>query len=309
MDRPGGASYHAARNAARPGEQMLRSMTAYARAGEEAAWGQATWELRSVNNRYLDVSFRLPEEMRPLEGRFRERVAARLGRGKVECGLRLTLAAGGPAAISVDRELAGEVVRAADALAALAPRAEALRLGELLRWPGIVQQAPPDPERVEAPVLTLLERALDDLTATREREGERIREMVEVRCAAIETIVAAVRERQPALVHRARERLRERLAELLEKLDPERVEQEIVVVATKLDVSEEMDRLDAHVAEVRSVLRQSEPVGRRLDFLMQELNREANTLGSKAADAESTRASVDLKVLIEQIREQIQNVE
>ena len=288
---------------------MLRSMTAYARAAEEAAWGQAAWELRSVNNRYLDVSFRIPEEMRALENRFREHVGARVKRGKVECSLRLQPAAGEESTMSVDAALAGQLVQAARALAPLAPGAEGLRLGELMRWPGVVRMAPPDPARLEAPVVALLERALDDLTATREREGERIREMVESRCAAIEEIVAATRERQPAIVARARERLRERLDELLDKLDAERVEQEIALLATKLDVAEEMDRLDAHVAEVRGVLRQRQPVGRRLDFLMQELNREANTLGSKAADAESTRASVDLKVLIEQVREQIQNVE
>jgi len=288
---------------------MLRSMTAYARAAEEAAWGQAAWELRSVNNRYLDVSFRIPEEMRALESRFRERIAERVKRGKVECALRLQPAAGEEATMSVDAALAGQLVQAAQALAPLAPGAEGLRLGELLRWPGVVRQAPPDPARLEAPVVALLERALDDLTATREREGERIREMVESRCAVIEELVAGVRARQGAIVARARERLHERLAEVLQKLDAERVEQEIALLATKLDVSEEMDRLDAHVAEVRGAMRQEQPVGRRLDFLMQELNREANTLGSKAGDAESTRASVDLKVLIEQVREQIQNVE
>jgi len=247
--------------------------------------------------------------MRALENRFRETVAARVQRGKVECALRLIPAAGEESSMSVDAGLAEQLVQAARALAPLAPGAQGLRIGELLRWPGVVRQAPPDTARLEAPVVALLARALDDLTATREREGERILEMVETRCAAIETIVAEVRARQPELVRRAREKLQQRLAEVLEKLDPERVEQEIALLATKLDVSEEMDRLDAHVAEVRGVLRQDQPVGRRLDFLMQELNREANTLGSKSGDAQSTRASVDLKVLIEQVREQIQNVE
>ncbi len=288
---------------------MLRSMTAYARAACDADWGQAVWELRGVNNRYLDVNFRLPEELRALESRLRERIGERVSRGKIECSLRLTLAAQEGDGVHLDAALARQLGDAASALAALAPGAGPLRLGDLLRWPGVVRQAPPDSARVEGPVLALLDRALDDLIATRGREGERIAELVASRCAEIERIVAAVRERQPELVERARERLRERLEEVLEKLDRDRVEQEVVIFATKLDVSEEMDRLDAHVAEVRRVIRQKQPVGRRLDFLMQELNREANTLGSKSVDTETTRASVDLKVLIEQIREQIQNVE
>lgn len=288
---------------------MLRSMTAYARVTREGAWGQATWELRGVNNRYLDVVLRLPEELRALESRLRERIGERISRGKIECSLRLSLTAQDGGQLSVDALLARQLHDAAHALAALAPGAGALGVGELMRWPGVIQQAPPDPARIEEPVLGLMDEALDDFIATREREGARIGELVAARCAEIAQIVAEVRTRQPLLVERARTRLQERLAQVMETLDRDRVEQEIVIFATKLDVSEEMDRLDTHVAEVLRVIGQDQPSGRRLDFLMQELNREANTLGSKSTDADSTRASVDLKVLIEQIREQIQNVE
>jgi len=288
---------------------MLRSMTAYARAACDDVWGHAVWELRGVNNRYLDVVLRLPEELRALEPRLRERIGERLKRGKLECSLRLTLAALQGAQVSVDTALTRELAAAAKTVQKAAPGAKPIRVGELMRWPGVVRQSPPDPALIEGPVLALLEQALDDLVATREREGARIVEMVRSRCEQISTIVAQVRSRQPELVEAARTRLRERLSEVMEKLDSDRVEQEIVIVATKLDVSEEMDRLDAHIDEVRRVLEQRQPVGRRLDFLMQELNREANTLGSKSTDAQTTRASVDLKVLIEQIREQIQNVE
>ena len=288
---------------------MLRSMTAYARAACEADWGQASFELRGVNNRYLDVSFRLPEDLRGLEPRLRERFAAKLSRGKVECSLRLSLAPQEGTRVVVDESLLGELGSAAQGIARALPEAAAISVGDLLRWPGLVSQTPPDPGRVEEPVLALLDEALDDFVATREREGKRIAELVDARCGEISDIVASARTRQPELVERARTRLKEKLEEVSERLDAERIEQEIVIVATKLDVTEEMDRLDAHVAEVRRVLGQSKPAGRRLDFLMQELNREANTLGSKSTDTESTRASVDLKVLIEQIREQIQNVE
>ena len=288
---------------------MLRSMTAYARAACDETWGHATWELRGVNNRYLDAVFRLPEELRALEPRLRERIGERIKRGKLECSLRLNLAALQGAQVSVDKALTNELAVAAQTVQKTAPKATPISVGELMRWPGVVRQAPPDPALIEAPVLALLDQALEDLVATREREGARIVEMVESRCEQITAIVDQVRSRQPELVESARARLRDRLTEIMEKLDTDRVEQEIVMIATKLDVSEEMDRLDTHIDEVRRVLGQQQPVGRRLDFLMQELNREANTLGSKSTDAQTTRASVDLKVLIEQIREQIQNVE
>ncbi len=288
---------------------MLRSMTAYARAACESDWGQAAWELRGVNNRYLDIVLRLPEELRPLENRFRELVSRRVKRGKLECNLKLSLAAREASEPNIDLALARNLANAAQLLSTVAPQSQPLRLGDLLRWPGVVRQDTADVDHLEAPITDLLDGALDDLIATREREGARVVELTLARCDEIEAIVERVRCRLPEIVENARTRLHDRLAEVMDQLDEDRVEQEIVIYTTKMDVAEEMDRLDAHITEVRRTVKQAQPVGRRLDFLMQELNREANTLGSKSTDTQTTRASVDLKVLIEQIREQIQNVE
>lgn len=288
---------------------MLRSMTAFARATAEAEWGQATWEIRSVNNRYLDTVFRMPEELRALEPRIRSAISKRIQRGKIECNLRINMTARAEDSLRLDTVLARHLVEAAASLATLTASSESLRLGELLRWPGVILPTETDYGSLEPAIMELLEQTLGDLVATREREGAQIHAMVSQRCDAINAIVLAERPRQPALVAAARERLRQRLAEIMESLDHERIEQEIVILASKSDIAEELDRLETHVAEVRRVIDQPQAVGRRLDFLMQELNREANTFGSKSTCAESTRASVDLKVLIEQIREQIQNVE
>lgn len=290
-------------------DTMPRSMTAYARAACEAPWGTATWELRGVNNRYLDAVFRLPEEMRTLEPGLRERLQSRVKRGKVELSLKFELAPRESDGLDLDLDLASRLSEAAERLAALAPQAQPLRLGELLRWPGVIRQSRADMESIGKDIDALLGEALDDLVASREREGNRIQAMIVTRCDEIAGIVAAVRERQPELMAAARDRIENRLAEFMQNLDPERVEQEMVILANKLDVAEELDRLDAHLAEIRETLEQRQPIGRRLDFLMQELNREANTLGSKSGDTDGTRASVDLKVLIEQMREQIQNLE
>jgi len=288
---------------------MLRSMTAFARATAEAEWGQATWEIRSVNNRYLDTVFRMPEELRALEPRIRSAISKRIQRGKIECNLRINMTARAEDSLRLDTVLDRHLVEAAASLATLTASSESLRLGELLRWPGVILPTETDYGSLEPAIMELLEQTLGDLVATREREGAQIHAMVSQRCDAINAIVLAERPRQPALVAAARERLRQRLAEIMESLDHERIEQEIVILASKSDIAEELDRLETHVAEVRRVIDQPQAVGRRLDFLMQELNREANTFGSKSTCAESTRASVDLKVLIEQIREQIQNVE
>ncbi len=262
-------------------------MTAYARAARETDWGHAIWELRGVNNRYLDAVFRMPEELRFMEAGFRERLTRRINRGKLECSLKLDLATSVGGMLEVDHALAKQLADAGASLASVLDDAEPLRTADVLRWPGVVRSASSDMQALEEPIQELLEQALEDLVE----------------------IVARVRERRPQLIELARSRLRERLTEVMESLDNDRVEQEMVILANKQDVAEELDRLDAHVAEVRQVLGGSKPMGRRLDFLMQELNREANTLGSKSGDADTTRASVDLKVLIEQMREQIQNLE
>jgi uncharacterized protein (TIGR00255 family) len=288
---------------------MIRSMTAFARSERTEQWGTACWELRSVNNRYLDVTPRLPEEARAVESAVRERVRAKLGRGKVDCSLRLSLGASNNASLEVNLELAKRVADATREIDALIHDPSRVNAIDVLRWPGVVQTQSPDVDALGKAVLGLLDESLAQLVATREREGQHIAALLSQRCDDIQAIIEAVRKRLPEVLEACRQRLRDRLAELVEQLNEERLEQEIALVAQKTDVAEELDRLDAHVKEVRRVVEKEQPAGRRLDFLMQELNREANTLGSKSIDTETTRASVDLKVLIEQMREQIQNVE
>ncbi len=288
---------------------MIRSMTAFARSERTEQWGTAYWELRSVNNRYLDVTPRLPEEVRAIEGAIRERVRARLGRGKVDCTLRLSLGAGSDASLELDLELARRIAEATREIDALLHDPARINAVDVLRWPGVVQTQSPDIDAVGKAVLELLDEALNELVTTREREGQHIDGLLRQRCDEIQALTGAVRQRLPEVLEACRQRLRDRLAEFAEQLNEERLEQEMAIVAQKTDVAEELDRLDAHIKEVRRVLDEEQPAGRRLDFLMQELNREANTLGSKSIDTETTRASVDLKVFIEQMREQIQNVE
>ena len=287
---------------------MIHSMTAFARREADTPWGTLTWELRSVNHRYLDLSMRLPEELRALEPRVRELMQARLKRGKVDAGLWFTRAAATDAALDAGQvrrlqELAASAQREAGAV--LAP----LRAIDVLRWPGVMQSAAIDVESLGGEALALLARALDELADTRAREGARLQELLLARLAAMEKIVAGVHAVLPEMARLYRERLEARLKEVREGLDPARLEQEMVLFANRTDVAEELDRLNAHFAECRRVLNAGEQAGRRLDFLMQELNREANTLASKAADLRLTNASVELKVLIDQMREQIQNIE
>ncbi len=288
---------------------MIRSMTAFARSERTEDWGTAYWELRSVNNRYLDVSPRLPEEMRAIESAVRERVRGRLSRGKVDCTLRLSLDTESDASLELNLNLARRVAEATREIDALLHDPARVSAIDVLRWPGVVQTRSPDIDTLGKAVLELLDEALGGLVTTREREGQHITGLLTQRCDEIQAIVGNVRERLPEVLEACRQRLRDRLAEFAEQLNEERLEQEMAMVAQKTDVAEELDRLDAHVKEVQRVVDKEQPAGRRLDFLMQELNREANTLGSKSIDTETTRASVDLKVLIEQMREQIQNVE
>ncbi|MCL4779825.1 MAG: YicC family protein [Gammaproteobacteria bacterium] len=288
---------------------MIRSMTGFAQSETGTPQGVLLWELRSVNNRYLEVQLRLPELFRPIENDVRQLAAARLGRGRVEAGLSLRNAQGLPAASRLNLVLARQIIAHAQTLADELDNPAALNALELLRWPGVLEQEEQDLSALLPLALAGFETALADLDAARGREGARIEEMFERRLTEIEGSVATVVGRLPTVLARIRERLAERIASLGIQTDSERLEQEIALLAQKLDVSEELDRLTAHIAEFRSNLRAGIPVGRRLDFLVQELNREANTLGSKSADAETTRLAVDIKVLIEQIREQVQNVE
>ena len=288
---------------------MLRSMTAFARIESQHEQGGIQWEIRSVNHRYLDVNLRLPEDLRRLDPKVRERIGARLNRGKVDCTLRVLPNPAATGGLAVDGDLAGRVAQAARTVAELLPKAAPVNPVDILRWPGVVQAPAPDPELIERLVLGEFDRALADLAGMREREGTRIEAVIRDRLDELEAEVSRVREVLPAIVQGFGERMRARLAEVDATLDEGRLEQELALIAQRMDVAEELDRLEAHVHEIRSTVERSGPAGRRLDFLMQELNREANTLGSKSAAVTTSRASVDLKVLIEQMREQIQNVE
>lgn len=288
---------------------MIRSMTAFARAESEQSWGSAQLELRSVNNRYLDIAPRLPDELRPLEPTVRERIGDRLGRGKVDCVFKISYVNDRDTSFTVNLPLAEQVVNAVEQIQPLLGNTHGVTPMEVLRWPGVIQAGAPDLEAVQSAALALLDGALKELIEVRAREGEKIAAMILKRCDQMETIVSTLRARAPEIVDEIRRKLDARLQELSAQPDQERMEQEMLYMAQKLDIAEELDRLDAHLSEVRRVLKSDAPVGRRLDFLMQELNREANTIGSKSSDAETTRSSVDLKVLIEQIREQVQNVE
>lgn len=289
---------------------MIRSMTAYARTDMETDIGTITWEVRSVNNRYLDQSLRLPEELRTLDPLVRERVSARLRRGKVDCTAKLQVAQDGSAqSLTLNEALLKQLAAACDTVAEHISTAAPVAPTDLLRWPGVIEVRGLDMERASAVAMQVLERALDELVATREREGEKLGQLVSERCAQVRTLIEQVSAVLPDIIAANRERLRARLDEVAADMDPARLEQEMVLFAGKADVAEELDRLRAHIEEVERVLARDEPAGRRLDFLMQELNREANTLGSKSVDTQTTRASVDLKVLIEQMREQVQNIE
>ena len=287
---------------------MVHSMTAFARQEHAADWGSLQLELRSVNQRYLEPHFRLPESLRDLEPTFREALRSRLARGKVECTLRFE-AAGAAEGLAVNparlAELASALSEVRQAVNDAAPP-DALAL---LAYPGVLESSGPDPEAVKAAALTLFEAALDDLMTGRAREGEKLAALIRERLTAIDDQVAEVRQLMPQILERQRVQLLERLESVRAELDPQRLEAELALLAQKADVDEELDRLATHVAEVERQLKQKGPVGRRLDFLMQELNREANTLSSKSVVASTTRCAVELKVLIEQMREQIQNIE
>ena len=286
---------------------MIRSMTAYASAETGGAAGTLSCELRTVNHRYLELSPRLPDELRSLESALRERIAAKLSRGKVDITVRAS-SDSQRESLQVNSALLSRLSELSLDLDARFPKMR-VEFTELLRFPGVLQQEAADPEARQVALFDVLDRALDALTATREREGAKLGEILRERLDAIERIVAQVREWMPEIRAALRARLETRLADLKQPADPGRLEQELVLQITRSDVDEELDRLTTHIAETRRVLKLKEPVGRRLDFLMQEFNREANTLGSKSVDARSTNAAVELKVLIEQMREQVQNIE
>ena len=288
---------------------MIRSMTGFARRESQNQWGTLSWELRSVNHRYLEMSWRLPEEVRPLEPEFRKLVAEHLKRGKVDCSLRLKWNEDALPPLKVNHAVVSQLVEGVGELATRFPDSAPVNPLDVLRWPRVVEEPERDSSPLQEAAVELLREALTDLVASRSNEGERLRELVEERCRGVTALVEKARARLPDIRDGLRKKILDRLSQLDIEADPNRLEQELVLMAQKMDVDEELDRLEGHVQEVTTILGRGGAVGRRLDFLMQEFNREANTLASKSVDQESTRVAVDLKVLIEQMREQVQNVE
>ena len=289
---------------------MIASMTGFARRETTGEWGTLVCELRSVNHRFLEAGFRLPDELRAAEGELRARLTRQLRRGKVDCTLSYRRPQGAGSALEVDTVTLERVLAAVHIVArTLREPAAAVNAVDVLRWPGVLREDGGSGEQLLAATYAVFGATLEELVAARAREGARLRELLEQRCTGLEALVAEVRARLPEVQARMRVRLNERLAELTAGVDPERLEQELALLLQRLDVDEELERLAGHISEVRRVIGASEPAGRRLDFLMQELNREANTLSSKSQDLETTRSAVDMKVLIEQMREQVQNAE
>ncbi|MCQ3830108.1 YicC/YloC family endoribonuclease [Microbulbifer elongatus] len=284
----------------------VRSMTAFGRAEVNYSTGTAVWEMRSVNHRYLEPHFRLPEAGRALEPKLRELLRKTLNRGKVEMTLNLKANSGEVTGIKVNQALAQELLNAA---AQVAPQSQPVNPLEILKWPGVIAEPETDAEEQAKAILDGFRQALAQVVDNREREGAELAGFIEARIKGIDEQVATVRALLPQILQNQRDKLRGRLEELLEEIDRDRIEQEIAILAQKADVDEELDRLDAHITETRRVLKNGGPIGRRLDFLMQEFNREANTLSSKAVVTDTTQAAVELKVLIEQMREQVQNIE
>ena len=289
---------------------MIRSMTGFANLERQYEFGRLTWEMRSLNHRYLEFSLRLPEEFRVLEPAIRATLGKFISRGKIDATLRyhpLQGAAGSQ--VKLNRELAEDLLGLHSQLEDLSGLKQSPGLSDVLRWPGVVEEQLPDPAPLHDAALELLEKAAADLQAGRSREGAQTAKAITERLDGIVSWVAEIRLWLPEIRSSLREKILERIADLKQPLEPGRLEQEVSFLAQKIDVDEELDRLDSHVEETRRALDLDEPVGRRLDFLMQEFNRESNTLSSKSVDKRTSQAAVELKVLIEQIREQVQNVE
>ncbi|MDX2298407.1 MAG: YicC/YloC family endoribonuclease [Xanthomonadaceae bacterium] len=287
---------------------MIRSMTAFAAAERNTPWGMLACEIRAVNHRFLELGVRLPEELRLIEPALRERIGAQLARGKVDVTLRLRADGSGPRSLQLDPAVLDRLGVIAAELRSRLPTLQ-VEMSQLLQLPGVLQQPELDQAVLQQTAMALLDEALAHFVGAREREGDKLAQGMRERIDAIAERLVQVRALLPGIREALHQRLRLRLAEVISSADPGRLEQELVLGLQKLDVDEELDRLDSHLAEARRVLKLREAVGRRLDFLMQEFNREANTLGSKSVDARTSQIAVDLKVLIEQLREQVQNIE
>ncbi|WP_070968140.1 YicC/YloC family endoribonuclease [Vibrio sonorensis] len=288
---------------------MIYSMTAYARKEIKCDWGNAVWEIRSVNQRYLETYFRLPEQFRGLEPVLRERFRKRLARGKVECSLRFENNPAANSELSIDEALAKQVINAANQVMTLTGEESRINPFQVMQWPGVMETPEQDMDTINKDLLSAFDNALSDFIEARGREGENMKALIEQRLTAITDEVVKVRARMPEILEWQRERLFNKFEEAKVELDASRVEQELILLAQKSDVAEELDRLDSHVKEATNILKKGGACGRRLDFMMQEFNRESNTLASKSISTDITASGVELKVLIEQMREQIQNIE
>jgi uncharacterized protein (TIGR00255 family) len=288
---------------------MIYSMTGYAVAAADLPIGTLNLELRSVNHRYLDIQFRVPDELRMLESGMRELATARITRGKVEIRVTVGKSAVSQSNLQLDDKLLGQLRNLDEKVRAALPGSAPLSVNDVLRWPGMLGNDELQAEQLQEVTAGLLTRALDELTAMRAREGAKLAQILRERIAAMEALVKAIAPRMPQLVASYKDKLSARLKDAMVNMDDDRLKQELVLFSSKIDVDEELSRLTTHFGEIRRILDKGGAAGKRLDFLMQELNREANTLGSKSVDLEVTQTSMDLKVLIEQMREQIQNIE
>ena len=288
---------------------MISSMTAFVQHESQSEQSRLVWEIRSVNHRYLEISMRLPEELRSAEMSFRETIKASLSRGRIDAVLRYQSAESSANSPELNLDTINQLMAWSRTVQSTAPVAGELSIADILKWPGVLTPERIDEDQLSVTAKATLADALSALASQRQREGRQLAVVINAKLAAARDIVIGVQSRGPELDQHARQRLNERVSEFAEQLEPGRFEQELVLLLAKSDITEEIDRLQLHLAEVENILNGSGPVGRRLDFLMQELNREANTLGSKSNHPETTTAAVDLKVLIEQMREQIQNIE
>ncbi|MEJ2764470.1 YicC/YloC family endoribonuclease [Photobacterium sp. MCCC 1A19761] len=287
---------------------MIHSMTAYARREVKGDWGTAVWEIRSVNQRYLETYLRLPEQFRSLEPVLRERFRKRLARGKVECSLRFETNPAASSDLRINEALAKQVIQAAKWVKDTAGEGS-ISPFQVLNWPGVMEAPEQDLDTINQELLVGFDDALTDFIAARASEGDNMKVLIEQRLDAIAGEADKVRQQMPEIINWQRERLTSRFEEANVELDPTRIEQELILMAQKVDVAEELDRLDSHVKETRKIMKKGGACGRRLDFMMQEFNRESNTLASKSINVDITASAVELKVLIEQMREQIQNIE
>lgn len=287
---------------------MIYSMTAFARKEITAEWGTAVWEFRSVNQRYLETFFRLPEQFRSLEPVLRERFRKQIQRGKVECALRFTPNEGAVGKLNLNEELAKQLMQAADWVQSHG-QSSGVNPVDILRWPGVIATEETDMDAIQTDVLAAFDDTLTELIQSRADEGANLKVMIEQRLDGIQEQVKLVSARMPEILEWQKERILTKFEEAKIELEAGRVEQEMIMLAQKVDVAEELDRLESHIGETRNILKKGGAVGRRLDFMMQEFNRESNTLGSKSIHVDITQSAVELKVLIEQMREQIQNIE